>query len=139
MLRLHLWQWIGSVPEILFHAFWLYTVRCGAPQVPDDCTCCSKGRALLQYRPTETIHRARSSENLSSEFRARRVTNRVSYHVSSNTFACSSRLDNVLSKRDTLSAMCRVKIKTIHSPLDLIMEEFLLKKKSIKEQHTYSI
>ena len=67
---------------------------------------------------TSSIERvSRSSENLSSEFRARRVTNRVSYRVSSNAFACSSRLDNVSSRRDILLAMCKVKIKTISSPI----------------------
>ena len=74
-----------------------------------------------------------------SEFRARQVTNPVSYHVSSNAVACLSRLDNVSSKHDTLWAMLRIKIKTISSPLehDLIMRSYhggkFLKKNSIRE------
>ena len=66
----------------------------------------------------------------------RRVTNPISYHVSSYAVACLSRLDNVPSKHDTLSAMLRIKIKTISLPLEhnrSYHAKMFLKKHSIKE------
>ena len=69
----------------------------------------------MRYRASK--HVSYWSENLSSEFRARRVTNPV---------ACLSRLDNVPSKHDILSAMLELKSKQFlryWNMLDLIMEE----------------